>query len=429
MVAGGVMTSFQSLGELSNYLGDHYPKGYVVDPGVPLWDMTRNADMPLGWSQQPSLRKVTTFIARLVAGLPLNLYQRKDENTRLKVQWSDAAGSPGSLAWSLANPSDAPGMSAYKFWSGVVLDGLVFDRWCVAKSYDDLGRLRFTRVPARRVYFETDRLDQVKRVVTYTKDGEKELPLETVVIMHGWNAEGGAGLSPIATLKELLLESREAIGYRRDVWKNGARIPGVIEWEKGFPAQGDQRTRFLNQWSEYRENGSRAGQEPVLEHGMTYHQLKSLSPESAQDLAGRQLTDVEVASAYHIAPELVGAREGNYSNMTALRQSLYRINLGPYITEWEQAVAFGLRDERAATGQPLYLEADREEALRGSFEEEVAAGVRATGAPILTRNEFRAKINRPPIEGGDELVLPLNVSEGGQMPTDAGVQNEKPAGG
>jgi len=47
-----------------------------------------------------------------------------------------------------------------------------------------------------------------------------------------------------------------------------------------------------------------------------------------------------------------------------------------------------------------------------------------TGGPILTRAEARAMLNLRHIEGTDELIVPLNVIEGGQAsPTDSGEQN------
>ena len=38
----------------------------------------------------------------------------------------------------------------------------------------------------------------------------------------------------------------------------------------------------------------------------------------------------------------------------------------------------------------------------------------ATGRPFMTTNEIRARMNLPPVAGGDELVTPLNVLVGGQ---------------
>jgi hypothetical protein len=49
------------------------------------------------------------------------------------------------------------------------------------------------------------------------------------------------------------------------------------------------------------------------------------------------------------------------------------------------------------------------------------------GAPWLTRNEARARQNLPHIDGADELIVPLNVIEGGQSSPAAPLNN--PGGG
>jgi hypothetical protein len=43
----------------------------------------------------------------------------------------------------------------------------------------------------------------------------------------------------------------------------------------------------------------------------------------------------------------------------------------------------------------------------------VASG--AVGGPILTVNEYRAQIGYPPIDGGDVLIKPLNITKPGDQ--------------
>jgi hypothetical protein len=62
----------------------------------------------------------------------------------------------------------------------------------------------------------------------------------------------------------------------------------------------------------------------------------------------------------------------------------------------------------------LYVEFDLTEKLKGSFEERASILQSAVGGPWMTRNEARADNNLPPVEHGDELIVPLNVVEGGQ---------------
>jgi hypothetical protein len=60
----------------------------------------------------------------------------------------------------------------------------------------------------------------------------------------------------------------------------------------------------------------------------------------------------------------------------------------------------------------LYFEFDLDEKLMS--DDRLTALTSAAGAPPLTRNEARARLNLPPKEGGDELITPLNVVAGGK---------------
>ena len=62
--------------------------------------------------------------------------------------------------------------------------------------------------------------------------------------------------------------------------------------------------------------------------------------------------------------------------------------------------------------------------MAGSFEEQATVMSSSVGAPWMSRNEARARLNLPRIDGGDALVTPLNVLIGGQSsPRDSGTQN------
>lgn len=403
---------FQSLGELSGYLDtrEHGAGITVVDPPISLIDATDLVSRNV-WKSQPSVRKVVDFIARQLASTPLHHYQRISDTERERL-------SDGDIAQLLAKPCQAPRLTPYRFWHSLLVDRLVYDRYCALITRAD-GRPWLTRIPARRVRFETDALDQVTKIIVHRKDGGRwELAPEKCIFDAGYSTSGGNGTSPMDTLKDILLEDSESVRWRADVFRNGARFPGWIERPNQWPADGKARDRFTRGWAAFKASGGRAGETPVLEDGMKYHPMDSFRPKDLELMSARQLTDITVASAYHIAPELVGAREGNFSNVDAYRQMLYGPSLGPYFTEWEQIVndAFATADS--------YVEAHIDAKLRGSFLEQARHTSTATGGPWMTRNEARAMRNLPPVDGGDELITPLNVLVGGQAsPHDSGTQN------
>lgn len=410
-MAGG---PFLSLGELSTELDARGVAAVtVVDPPMSLMDATDYASRHV-WKTQPSVRKVVDFAARNIASVPLRHYERVSLTERQRLD-------DDPVAQLLRKPSSAPRETPYRFWHKILVDWLIYDRWCALITQAD-GRDWLTRIPARRVSFKTNALDQVTKIVVHAKDGTvQKLDPGQCVFDAGWSASGGNGTSPMQTLQSILLEDAEATAWRRDVFVNGARFPGWIERPTPWPADGNAKKRFSEGWKKFTAAGGRAGQTPVLEDGMKYHSQESFSAKDLEFMKARELTDAVVASAYHIAPELVGAREGNFSNIDAFRQMLWGPSLGPYIDAWQQAVNLALGTDST------YVEADLDVKLRGSFLEQAAVVSAAVGAPWMTRNEARTPRNLPPVEGGDELITPLNVLVGGQAsPRDSGSQNEQP---
>ena len=128
-----------------------------------------------------------------------------------------------------------------------------------------------------------------------------------------------------------------------------------------------------------------------------------------------------VAQVYQVNPTMVGVLDAaNYSNVKEFNRSLYTNTLGPLLRMIEDRLnVFVLPKLGADEGQ--FVEFNVAEKLRGSFEEQASVTSTAVGAPWMTRNEARKLQNLPAVDGGDELITPLNVLEGGQAsPQDGG---------
>ncbi|MEV6124855.1 phage portal protein [Streptomyces sp. NPDC052077] len=397
---------FSDLGQLGGYLAAHGIR--VVDPGVPLSQYADTAAAARVWETQPSVRKVVDYIARQLCTIPWHVYERVSDTDRRRV-------TDHPLAQLLSQP--APMRSPARLWHATLVDWLIYDRWCqqLLPSADTSSGFELRRKPARRFHILADDDDQADALHLISSTGRAEtVPLPAPFLYdHGYATVGADGTSPMMTLRQILAEQAEAVEWRRSVWKNGARVPVVLERPVDAPAWSPlARSRFLAGFNAFMGRGSSAGGTPLLEDGMKLATVGAFKPVETQDIEGRRLTDAEVASAYHIAPELVGAREGTFSNIDAFRQMLFTISLGPYVTQW-QDVLNSMLVPLVAPGTRLYVEANLEAKLRGSFTEQAALLQTAVGAPYMQRAEARAVQNLPYIEGTEELVVPLNVLVGG----------------
>lgn len=409
-------TVFQTLGALAAHNTGNTVLD-VVDPGVPLvdYDATDVTSVQAVWKTQPAVRKVTSFIAANIASIPLHVYKRVDDTDRRRV-------TEGPLSSLLSEP--APHTGPYRFWERVLLDVLLYDRCAIMVVPPGDLAAQLVRIPPRRFRFVSDGLDRVTAVRVSRGDGRTEdLDPEGLLFDVGYSQANGKGLSPICTLSSLLKESAEAVAYRRAIMERASQHSAWVSRETAWPDR-NARSNFLESLRAFQRDGGRSGGTMLLDEGMEWHD-RDFKPTDISDLESRTLTNIEVAGAYHIAPELLGDRQGNYSNMDAFRRSLYRDSLAPYIDAWSQMISPLV--DMLQPDEGLYVEPFLDAKLRGSFEERTAVMQTATGAPWMTRNEARAKDNLPALPGGDELITPLNVLIGGQAsPTDSGTQNEEP---
>ncbi|XBH21604.1 phage portal protein [Jonesiaceae bacterium BS-20] len=392
--------------------GQHLtPHIQVVDPGVPLSELTTGARSPMAmWKTQPSLRKVVSFAARNVASVPLHVYIRESDTSRQR----DANGAAEGL---LRNPSQL--VTGPKLLHDVVVDLMLYDRWMI--TIID-GELR--RIPAKLIQVEYDFLGGITSLGVSTPKGVVDVTGNVLAYDSGWADSSEGGVSPMRTLATVLEEQRRAVQWRAEQWDQGARLSGILTYPGTMNP--NKKQRFIEAWRAY--TASKAGGTPILENGMEYKPIDRGRPIDSKDLEGRKLTDAEVASFYHIPPELVGARQGTFSNIAAFRQMLFGPTLGPILSRIEAAINAQIIPALAPAG--AYAEFNRESALAGSFAEQASYLQKAVGAPYMTRAEARAIQNLPRIDDTDELIVPLNVIEGGlASPADTAPSNEPEWGG
>ena len=212
--------------------------------------------------------------------------------------------------------------------------------------------------------------------------------------------------------------------------RNGARMSGYLVRPKDAPDWSDTaRERFRSAWqAQYTGSGPGAGGTPILEDGMTFTAV-SQTAKDLQYIEGRKLTREEVASAYFVPPPMVGILDNaTFSNITEQHKMLYQDTLGPWLTMITEEIALQLLPDFELNPDRFYCEFNLREKLTGSFEERADAIQKSVGGPTMTVNEARALDNRPPIEGGDTLIVPLNVTQNGDPdPIPADQPDDTPA--
>lgn len=378
-----------------------------------------NYDYAHIYRTQPNVRTCVDFLARNIAQLGLHVFRRVSDTDRERL-----ADHP--LAQILSQPLPPRYKTTrYRLIEALVADlGVYFNAYWLKVRRDDLP-MGLLRIPPQYVSVEGGLMPTAYEI---TISGQLiELEPEEIVHFRGYNAESAiTGLSPLETLRRVLAEEHAAGDYREHFWQNAARMHGVIERPSSAPEWSDAaRQRFKAEFEALYAGGENSGKTAILEEDMKWRQVEFNAQES-EYLAGRKLTREECARAYHIPLPMVGILDhATFSNIKEQHKNLYQDSLGPWLKMIEEEIELQLLPEFEDTSG-VYVEFNIEQKLAGSFEEQVQALQSSVGAPYMTRNEARARMNLPSVEGGDVLVTPLNVLIGGQAsPRDVAPELER----
>lgn len=365
------------------------------------------------YRKQPEVRTVVDFLARNIAQLQLQSFRRISDTDRERL-------TDHPIAQLLSRPNSFT--TRYRLIRALVSDLAIYDYAGWLKTFEN-GQRVLVRLPPR--LFKPAQGTNWLRPEAFDVEGSQgktTLDASMLVYFHGYNPEDERhGLSPIESLRRALSEEWAAGQMREQILRNGARVSGYISRPQGAEWSDTARNTFRDGWrSQYGGfTATEAGGTPVLEDGMTFIPASQTS-EELQYIEARKLTREEVASAYFIPPPMIGILDhATFGNIQEQHKMLYQDTLGPWLQEIQQEVELQILPDLPDTAN-VYVEFNMMEKLRGSFEEQAAQLQTSVGAPFLTRNEARGRANLPSIEGGDELVVPLNVLIGGQAsPTDS----------
>ncbi|WP_207842599.1 phage portal protein [Williamsia soli] len=361
--------------------------------------------------KQRAVRTVVSFLGRNIGQLGIHAYRRKGDTDRERL------GLDHPLARVMAKPNAVT--TKYRFMDALVHDLGIYDR-AYALKLGSSAQPQLVRVPPALVTPKGENWMTPDSFELKGSKGKQIVGREQLIYFRGYGGSADFGESPLESLRQILAEEHLSSKARSEVLNKGARVSGYIERPPSSQAgtwSETARTRFKNTWdSQYIGTGPGVGGTPILEDGMKFVDAHQ-SSRDLQYIEGRKLTREEVAAAYFIPPPMVGILDkATFSNITEQHKMLYQDTLGPWLTMIVEEIALQLIPDIAPTEMDeLYVEFNLREKLSGNFEQRAASVMAAVGGPYMTINEARALDNRPPIDGGDELIRPLNVTQNGNQ--------------
>lgn len=359
------------------------------------------------YATQPHLRTVVSFVARNGAQLGRHVYADKPEG---RVRVKDSQG-----AKLLTKPNDY--MSGYDLFNMLFTELALYDMAIWVPVYRD-GRWQIDPIPGAWItgIRKSTAFQMEGYRVKYPTKGEAELlPADQVIVFRGYDPNGfQRGSSAVQSLRGTLGEQVAALNFREQMWKRGGRVGMYMTRPKDAPEWGaEAKAKFIQNWrANWSGDGANAGSTPLLEDGIELKRV-GFNAKEEQWLEAATLSLSTVAGSYHVPPAMVGvAGYNSFASVKEFRKMLYTETLGPSIAQVEDTINQFLFK---FIGEPEsnYFELNIGEKLQGDFEEQASVLQAAVGGPYMTVNEARAKNNLPKVDGGDNLLAPLNMGAAG----------------
>lgn len=376
------------------------------DYGVNVVDMS----IATLYATQPNLRSVVSFLADNAAEVPLKVFNRKSDTDRPRVMNSPAA---------LIMKQPGPDLTAFEFKRRMYSDLLLYERFLTLILPDKKTESGWALWPVPASWISSYKGESPFApdfIIVSTPAGSIEVPADKFILFHGYDPEDPMRqISRIKALSESLYEQIESSKFRRQMWHRGGRFNAYVTRPKDVAPWNDGaferfKETFKNSWAG--DNAGEAGGMPILEDGMEIKaiQFNAKDVEWAESV---KLSREDCAAVFHVNPAMIWPGSGQtYASAKDNARALYNDCLEPILMQATDRLNMVLL-KRIGEPKDDYIAYDITIKTEGTYEEKIQALSSAVGAPFLSRNEARAKLDLPAIEGGDDLITPLNVLVGG----------------
>ncbi|MFA5170415.1 MAG: phage portal protein [Sulfuriferula sp.] len=242
--------------------------------------------------------------------------------------------------------------------------------------------------------------------ITGPGGSERILPRGQIWHIRGLSSNGITGVSVIEYARESFGLGLAAQGYGARFFANDAKPSGGwIEFPGQFKDK-EARQIFREGWQSNQGGGNR-GKTAVLELGMKYHEI-GINNTDAQFLETKKFSISDIARWFGVPPHKIGDLDNaTFSNIEQQALEYIQDALQPRATRLEASIAAELLFD----DEEIDIEFDFRELLRGDSSARATYYHNGILDGWMTRNEARDMEGMEPLDGLDEPLRPLNMTE------------------
>lgn len=383
------------------------PSSHKTDSGLVLTD-ERAMGLSAVWS-------CVRLITETVGGLPLHVYERTPDGRRETEE---------HYLYDLLKVAPNAFMSPLEFREAMTMQLALWGNSYAAIERDSQG------VPISLMPLRSDRVTPIREAGTVTyhyhmQDRDHVFAKESVFHLKGFSVDGLIGLSPLAYARNTMGISASADKFASKSFSANGRPHGYITVDRMLTP--DQRNRLSEIYQSASVDDTQTW---VFEAGAKYNAI-SMPPDDMQMLESRQFQLGEIARIFRVPSYLINDTEKSTSWGTGIEQqnlAFLTYTLQPYLSRWESTVSNALMDRTAR--RRYFVSHNVEGLLRADSAARATFYATAAQNGWMSRNEIRKKENLPPVDGGDELTVQVNltpvdelpgIANGNEAPSDTGM--------
>lgn len=347
----------------------------------------------------PAYYRARSLTAGTLACLPVKVYRN---NTRERVKVATVLDNP--------NPRQTP----FEFWAGMFSSALSYGTAYGRKERDgaDVVRRVWPIHPQRVRPHEVDRTPDNPEGLLFEvsyRSGTERLTSQEIFRLPYMSPDGVTSLSPMAVFRQSMGIAIAADDSAASLFANGSRLAGILKTSNTLTD--DSASKLKARWKALNAGPARTGDIAVLGDGAEFQPI-AIPPADVQLLESRQWSVTEIARMIGTPPHLIGDVSGSTSWGTGIEQQVLgwvKFTLQQWITLAEQRITRELLPGGWSSGS-WYAEYSLEALLRGDSASRAEFYRQMIQNGIFTRNEVRVLENREEVEGGDDFILPSNLT-------------------
>ena len=344
------------------------------------------------------------YISKSVASLPFTVYRRNERGQTLAENhpvFHLFAGRPHPL------------YTRYNFFSALVSNALLGDGYARIHYNEAMRPTALEILPRQMVWPEFAADGKLYYRVSGTLNGQSVtfvLADWEVIHIKGLTFNGVQGLPIRLIHKDTLGMGAAAQEYSRVFFENGTHIDGYIKTPNPL-AKPDSGDKIRSEWKKKFGGIANVGEIPVLDGGMEYVKI-GLNPQEAAVIDFRKLTVQDCARIWQIPIHLLGDLDrSSFSNIEQQNADFLTYTLMPLIAQIEDELDTKLFSASEIKGRRYFTRFDMAAFTRSDLKSRADFYATAIQNGIMTNNEVRGELMLNPIEGGDSLIVQLNMQK------------------